>query len=119
MKNKELTKAELIEKLKLLECENKKLIEKVNILENKNIELEIDNKALSKVGDDYFNRYLELSKNSKSKPKNERGAGRKQKFNDADIENIKIYRLQKKTIKEIAEIYSCSVGLIHKLINEK
>ena len=53
------------------------------------------------------------------KLKNERGAGRKNKFNEHDVENIKMYRLQGRTIKEIAEIYSCSVGLIHKLINEK
>ena len=34
-------------------------------------------------------------------------------------ESIRMYRLQGKTIKEIAEIFSCSVGIIHKLINEK
>ena len=53
------------------------------------------------------------------KLKNERGAGRKKKFEVHDIESIKMYRLQGKTIKQIAEIYHCSVGLIHKLINEK
>lgn len=29
-----------------------------------------------------------------------------------------MYRLQGKSIREIARIYECSVGLIHKLINE-
>ena len=29
-----------------------------------------------------------------------------------------MYRVQGKTIKEIAELYKCSVGLIHKIINE-
>nr|WP_308545444.1 hypothetical protein [uncultured Lachnoclostridium sp.] len=31
---------------------------------------------------------------------------------------IRMYRIQGKTIKEIAQMYSCSVGLIHKIINE-
>lgn len=51
--------------------------------------------------------------------KNQRGAGRKSKFTDSEKETIKMYRLQGKTIKEIADMYNCSVGLVHKLINEK
>lgn len=50
---------------------------------------------------------------------NKRGAGRKEKFSDLEKETIKMYRIQGKTIKEIAEIYSCSTGLIHKIINKK
>lgn len=50
---------------------------------------------------------------------NERGAGRKSKLKDHDKEVIKMYRLQGKTIKEISELYNCSVGLIHKIISEK
>lgn len=49
---------------------------------------------------------------------NERGAGRKNKFTDSEVETIRMYRIQGKTIKEIAEMFKCSVGLIHKLINE-
>lgn len=49
---------------------------------------------------------------------NERGAGRKEKLSDQDKEMIKMYRIQGKTFKEIAEMYNCSVGLIHKIINE-
>ena len=49
---------------------------------------------------------------------NERGAGRKSKFTIQEKETMKLYRIQGKTIKEIAEIYSCSVGLVHKIINE-
>lgn len=44
--------------------------------------------------------------------------GRKQKFTEQDKALIKMYRLQGKTIKELAEIFDCSVGLIHKLVNE-
>ena len=50
---------------------------------------------------------------------NARGAGRKVKFTDAQVSDIKKLRTEGKTIKEIANVYSCSVGLIHKLINEK
>ena len=57
--------------------------------------------------------------NSVHKIKNERGAGRKERFTDKQKEEIKDYRSQGKSIREIAEIYKCSTGLIHKLINEK
>lgn len=50
---------------------------------------------------------------------NERGAGRKQRFNGAEIEQIKMMRAGGKTIREIAEYMNCSAGLIHKIINEK
>lgn len=49
---------------------------------------------------------------------NERGAGRKERFSEEEKEMMKMYRIQGKTIKEISEIYKCSVGLVHKLINE-
>jgi len=49
---------------------------------------------------------------------NNRGAGRKSKFTERDRETMRMYRFQGKTIKEIAEIYGCSVGLVHKLVKE-
>lgn len=52
------------------------------------------------------------------KIKNERGAGRKERFTDKQKQEIKEYRLQGKSIREIAKVYKCSTGLIHKLINE-
>ena len=59
------------------------------------------------------------SENNKVKTiKNERGAGRKARFTDKEIAEIKMYRLQGKTITDIAARFNCSVGLIHKLINE-
>lgn len=60
-----------------------------------------------------------VEKNSIIQKHNERGAGRKSRFTQSEIETIKMYRLQGKTIKEIAEMFKCSVGLIHKIINEK
>lgn len=50
---------------------------------------------------------------------NARGAGRKSRFTDQERETIKMYRIQGKTIKDIADMFGCSVGLIHKSINEK
>lgn len=49
---------------------------------------------------------------------NERGAGRKSKFSDLEICEMKDYKDQGYTYKHIAEIFKCSVGLVHKLINE-
>lgn len=53
------------------------------------------------------------------KKHNERGAGRKAKLTEAEISMIQMYRLQGKKLKEIADMFQCSVGLIHKLINKK
>ena len=43
----------------------------------------------------------------------------KARLNKMEKETMKMYRLQGLTIKEIATMYECSVGLVHKLINEK
>ena len=51
--------------------------------------------------------------------KNERGAGRKPKLSEQDQELIKMYRIQGKTIRELALMFNCSLGTIHKLINEQ
>ena len=48
-----------------------------------------------------------------------RGAGRKKRFYDQERETMRMYRLQGKTIREIAEIFECSVGIVHKIVNEK
>lgn len=62
----------------------------------------------------------QLEKNNcVQKIKNERGAGRKERFTEHQKEVIKMYRLQGKTIREIADLYDCSPGLIHKIIKKK
>ena len=75
----------------------------------------------AKLRDKDFNRNLEeinnLNKNSLIH--NARGAGRKAKFTDDQVDEIRRLREDGNTIKEIAKRYNCSVGLIHKLINEK
>lgn len=50
---------------------------------------------------------------------NSRGAGRKARFTDEEKETMKMYKIQGLTIKQIAKMYECSVGLVHKIINEK
>lgn len=125
---------------KLSKDTNTRLTEKVDNLINKinttNIQELINEKEhYKKLYDKYFellekeqNRTNELEsiikdndiqKLNNEHKYNERGAGRKPKFTDKERETIKMYRLQGKTIKEIATIYNCSVGLIHKLINEQ
>ena len=59
-----------------------------------------------------------LKSENKVRTHNERGAGRKLIFTEQEKESIRMYRLQGKTIKELAEMFSCSVGIIHKLIHE-
>lgn len=44
--------------------------------------------------------------------------GRPSKFTDQEKETIKMYRIQGKSIREIAKIFDCSTGLVHKIINE-
>ena len=75
----------------------------------------------SKLRDKDFNRTLEEINNLKKNSliHNARGAGRKAKFTDDQVDEIRRLREDGNTIKEIAKRYNCSVGLIHKLINEK
>lgn len=72
--------------------------------------LELKNKSLEST--------IEHNSKMQSLKHNERGAGRKNKFTDSQIKEIKQYRANGKTIKQIADMFGCSVGLIHKLINE-
>ena len=60
---------------------------------------------------------LLIDKNS-SRIKNERGAGRKSIFDDKTRSDIRKKRNEGATIKQLAQEYGCSVGLIHKLISE-
>lgn len=123
---------------KLLKTTNTRLAEKVDNLLNKintvNIqELNNEKEHYKKLYDKYFellekeqnktkelesriNNNIQQLKNEKTH--NERGAGRKTRFTEQEKGTIKMYRLQGKTMKELAEMFCCSVGLIHKLINE-
>lgn len=50
--------------------------------------------------------------------KNERGAGRKKRFNTDQVNDILKARDEGKSIRSLANEFDCSIGLIHKLINE-
>lgn len=64
------------------------------------------------------NEYLKKeNKKLKDKLKFNKTAGRKKfEFKESDIELIKLYRVQGYTIRELANIFNCSVGLMHKTI---
>lgn len=116
--NKDSQYKELNEQYSKLEVEIKKIK-----TENSNLKLnsEVLKEVLKKVKE-LEQENKQLKDNYKApvnkKNHNERGAGRKSRFTDKQINEIKQYRDDGKTIKEIAELYKCSVGLIHKLINE-
>lgn len=79
--------------------------------------------------DDLYKIYLDLNnqvqelinENEKlkvQKIKNERNAGRKQKFTSKQIQEIKQLREENKSIREIAKQFECSVGLVHKIVSK-
>lgn len=77
--------------------------------------LELKNKSL----EDTIRHNNKVHELINEKKHNERGAGRKSRFTEEEKSSIKMYRFQGKTIKEIAEMFKCSTGLVHKIINEK
>ena len=101
IKKQDNSSQKLINEIQKLTDENKNLL---NIIQELNCKIQ-------KLKDE--------NNKMKFKKKNERGAGRRERLTGAEKESIKMYRVQGKTIKEIAEMYKCSVGLIHKIINEK
>lgn len=52
------------------------------------------------------------------KARNDRGAGRKKKFDDKVIAKIIQARKENKSVRTIAKEFDCSVGLVQKIINE-
>lgn len=88
------------------------LLKDIEILENYIVFLEEENEKLKKKISDF-----ETLKNV-PKVKNERNAGRKRKFNREDIAIIDEMYLRGESMRSIAKYMKCSVGLIHKIINE-
>ena len=62
---------------------------------------------------------LMLKAQNKELAKKVARGGRKQKFTEEDKTLIKMYRLQGKTVRELAEMFNCSVGLVHNLVSEQ
>ena len=104
---------------KSYEVEIEELNKKIDCLNDIIARLETRNNRLEQE----VNKYKDFKRNLDDLKKgvlihNARGAGRKAKFTDKQIEEIRRLREDGNTIKEIANRYNCSVGLIHKLINE-
>lgn len=100
---------------------------KINSLERQIQSLKIENNDLiskNKSLESNLNTskaYIEVLKEHMTKCstiKNERGAGRKKKFNTDQVNDILKARNEGKSIRSLAKEFNCSIGLIHKLINE-
>lgn len=124
---KKMKKDELISLVLDVETNNHILFEENKGLKQKNDELIEERNAALLEKDEYrekynhyFDKYHDLlgRKSVPVKVHNERGAGRKNKFTDEQIEQIKEARASGKSIRVISEEFDCSVGLVHKLINE-
>ena len=105
------------------QCKRIELLEEQN--EAYRLSVEHEKKMIKALVDNYepeierLNEEVQkLKSENKVRTHNERGAGRKSIFTEQEKESIRMYRLQGKTIKELAEMFSCSVGIIHKLIHE-
>ena len=100
-----------------IEAENTKLKKKIRELEEKVKKKELEIHKL-KNEQEISNIINEAFEKAGTKVKNERGAGRKLKFTEAEHEEIRKQYFQGNTIREIAKMYQCSVGLVHKIIHE-
>lgn len=87
------------------------LLKEIEIMENYIQFLETENLNLKA-------KIAALEENSVQKIKNERNAGRKRKLSNEEIAIIDKLHLQGKSIRFIAKEVGCSVGLVHKIINE-
>lgn len=65
------------------------------------------------------NEELKNNTNSVQKIKNERGAGRKERFTEEEKERVRMLRLENKSYRTIAKELNCSVATVHKIINEQ
>lgn len=65
------------------------------------------------------NEGLKSKNNSVQKIKNERGAGRKERFTEEEKATVKMLRFQGKSYRAIAKELNCSVATVHKIINEQ
>ena len=88
------------------------LLDYIEVIENHIKVLEQENEELKQ-------RIIDLD-GSKGvrKLKNERNAGRKSKFSLEDIKRIKTLYRNGNSIRTIASVMHCSVGLVHRIVNE-
>ena len=112
----------LLEELKTYKCVSQALqFENDNIIkENKEFKEEIKalNNKLDKVKKRCANRIEKIQQQYEKEIKDKNKGGRKKKFNDLEIESIKMYRMQGISIRELGKMFNCSIGTIHNIIKE-
>ena len=97
----------------------KSILEEDSRLKEELKEKEILNRKLQKLNNEHKKTIEEIKENGGvHKIKNERGAGRKFKLSDKEIELILKDREFGTSIRNIAKLRGCSVGLVHKIISE-
>ena len=85
----------------------------IEYISKENFELKLENNKLKEEIEELKNI------NKVQKLKNERGAGRKEMFNEEQKTMVKMLRLQGKSYRAIAKDMNCSVATVHKIINEQ
>ena len=84
----------------------------IEYISKENFELKLENNKLKEEIEELKNI------NKVQKLKNERGAGRKEMFNEEQKTMVKMLRLQGKSYRAIAKDMNCSVATVYKIINE-
>lgn len=88
-------------------------------LKNENNKLNGEINNLKAEIEEYKETIKRLENSNVQKIKNERGAGRKERFTKEEKAIIKMMRLQNKSYRAIAKDMNCSVATVHKIINEQ
>lgn len=101
---------ELDEKKRLIEVLIEQITDKDDILKSK--------EKLITTQREYIE-ILKANEDKSIKKHNERGAGRKQSFTEEEKGSIEMYRVQGKTIKEIANLFKCSTRTINRVLAER
>ena len=102
-------------KYKLLEYKCNKLQEEYDKVHRYYYILLEDVENISKEKEYILGEYMKLL-NSTTPKHNERGAGRKAKFTELEIETMKMYKMQGMSTRAIAEMFGCSHTTVNKLI---
>lgn len=75
------------------------------------------NKSLAEKRDKRLQELISENEKLKSIIQQYKKLGRKTKFDDVEVVEMKQLRAKGETYREIAKRYNCSVGLVHKVVN--
>lgn len=107
-----------IELMNSTEQEANALLTKINTLETKIKDLTTENSQLKKSVNMEMYENMKLQNEVNSLHKKLCSGGRKHKFNNDQVNDILKARKEGKSIRALAKEFNCSVGLIHKIVNE-